>query len=564
MKHLDRYTRTVTLALFLVLLLLATYPMYGEPAVDLFLRLDPLVAIGTSLVSGTLLLAVIPGLIVLVSALIMGRAFCGHVCPMGTTIDLFGKAVPTATKQTAKTNAYESCKDYRHWKYLFLTALTGAAVAGVSLIYWGSPLSLVTRIYGLVLYPLGTLVTENALQIAAPRFFDLGLHRLAFLEIPVKVFATNALVVLIAGGVILASRVQTRFWCRNLCPSGALLGLCSWRPLLRRVVNDDCTRCGQCVKECPTGAIGEDPHTYVPAECIVCNRCVEICPESAVRFQAGRQLPAAEGREIDLGRRGVLAAGVVGLFSAGIVKTDLKQPSAVGSKHPLRAEDLIRPPGALPEPDFLKRCIRCGECMKACPTNTLQPVWLKAGLDGLFSPVLVPRHGACAVNCNVCGRVCPTGAIRSLDLREKNQAKIGTAWIVRQNCLVWEQDKKCLVCDEVCPYNAVAFRPISERKNPVPFVLENRCIGCGWCENKCPVGGASAIRVNIIGEIRLADGSYREKAAEFGLKLKAKNHTSDRLGQGTFESTRPSITEEPPKRPESSEEGTLPGGFIVK
>jgi len=85
-----------------------------------------------------------------------------------------------------------------------------------------------------------------------------------------------------------------------------------------------------------------------------------------------------------------------------------------------------------------------------------------------------------------CGQVCPTGAIRNIPLPEKKQAKVGTAWIVRQNCLVWEQDKKCLVCDEVCPYSAVSFKPVPGLKNAAPFVVENKCIGCGWCELHCP------------------------------------------------------------------------------
>jgi MauM/NapG family ferredoxin protein len=227
------------------------------------------------------------------------------------------------------------------------------------------------------------------------------------------------------------------------------------------------------------------------------------------------------------------------------------------------AADLIRPPGALPEADFLTRCIRCGECMKACPTNTLQPVWFKAGLEGLFSPVMIPRLAACAVQCNVCGKVCPTGAIRDLLLVEKNHAKVGTAWIVRQNCLVWEQDKKCLICDEVCPYNALSFQAVPGLRNAAPFVLENRCIGCGWCENKCPVEGASAIRVNILGEVRLAKGSYVEKAREYGFVFKGKDNSADRLAPGTFD-VPPESLDSQPRSGKGAPETGLPPGFILK
>ncbi len=202
--------------------------------------------------------------------------------------------------------------------------------------------------------------------------------------------------------------------------------------------------------------------------------------------------------------------------------------------------------------------------MKACATNTLQPVWLKAGLEGIFSPVMVPRLAACAVNCNVCGQVCPTGAIRDVSLIEKKHAKVGTAWIARQNCLVWEQDRKCLVCDEVCPYNAISFQPVPGLRNAAPVVVENKCSGCGLCENKCPVQGASAIRVNIIGEIRLASGSYIEKAAEYGLSFKTKETAQDRLAPGTFDAPGTFVEPAPYSESSSGTQEELPPGFTPK
>jgi len=199
--------------------------------------------------------------------------------------------------------------------------------------------------------------------------------------------------------------------------------------------------------------------------------------------------------------------------------------------------------------------------MKACPTNTLQPVWLEAGWEGLFSPAMVPRLAACGIECNVCGSVCPTGAIRKLPLIEKQHAKVGTAWIDRHNCLVWAQDRKCLICDECCPYNAIFFRPAPDRRNGVPEVAANKCTGCGWCENKCPVEGTSAIRVNVIGEVRLETGSYREKAAEYGFEFKTVDKDKDRLAPGTFEDPgRPDTQDGRPSPPGED----LPEGFLDK
>jgi ferredoxin len=176
---------------------------------------------------------------------------------------------------------------------------------------------------------------------------------------------------------------------------------------------------------------------------------------------------------------------------------------------------LIRPPGALPEGDFLRTCIRCGECMKSCVTNTLQPCVTEAGLEGLWTPRMELRFAACEQNCNVCGKVCPTQAIRSLSLEEKTHAKVGTAVLKKESCLVWAQDKLCLICDEICPYNAIVFRTIEGYRRPV--VLPSHCNGCGFCEARCPVQGESAIVVAPNGEIRLAEGSYLTEAKRLEL-----------------------------------------------
>jgi formate hydrogenlyase subunit 6/NADH:ubiquinone oxidoreductase subunit I len=94
------------------------------------------------------------------------------------------------------------------------------------------------------------------------------------------------------------------------------------------------------------------------------------------------------------------------------------------------SEKLIRPPGALPEPQFLAKCVKCGECMKVCPTNGLQPTLSEAGTEGIWTPVLVPRVGYCEYYCSLCTQVCPTGAIEELTVEpgSKNTAVCLTRW----------------------------------------------------------------------------------------------------------------------------------------
>jgi ferredoxin len=163
---------------------------------------------------------------------------------------------------------------------------------------------------------------------------------------------------------------------------------------------------------------------------------------------------------------------------------------------------LIRPPGVT-EADFLSLCVRCGDCFRICPTNALQPSLFEGGISGFWTPFLVPRIGYCDYTCNACGQICPVQAIPPLSLDEKRLAKIGSAYINQNLCIAWADDRDCIVCEEMCPLPEKAIR-LQKRGNGkqasavlVPVVNRELCIGCGICENKCPVVGQAAIQVRI-------------------------------------------------------------------
>lgn len=519
----QRLLQIALFSLFLFLLWLAAYPLPAWLEVDLFLRLDPLVSLGTMASARAFIPRVAWAFVILAMALILGRIFCGYLCPLGASVDFADRF---RGKKKAVENSFESQGRYRHLKYLLLFGLAGSALLGISWIFLFSPMSLATRFYSFVICPLALMVSNAFLDLLRPLFPHIGLDRLALVHLSVPQYNTNLFVALFFLAVLALGMIKSRFWCRNLCPAGAMIALFSLRPLFRRVVSENCTACGTCVRVCPMAAISKDFKGTAHSECITCLRCREVCPEKAVSFQVRRNVPIIR-KEVDLSRRKVLGAGASGMVVAAITMTNLHHLHGHESPRALRSARLIRPPGALPETDFQARCVRCGQCIKACLTNTLQPVWLEAGVSGLWTPKVTPRLAGCEQGCAVCGHVCPTGAIRPLSLEEKIFAKIGTARIEKSRCIAWEQDKKCLICDEICPYNAIASQFVADHPVTVPVVDESKCNGCGYCEDKCPVIGESAIIVEPLGEVRLAAGSYREKAKELGLVFHAKDRVDD-------------------------------------
>jgi len=272
--------------------------------------------------------------------------------------------------------------------------------------------------------------------------------------------------------VLALNFVEKRFWCRYLCPLGAMVGLGSKFAWIRRRVNEaSCVKCGDCVKTCPMGAINPETIQHDPAECIMCMDCAAPCPKTAITF--GKQPTPRWRFEFDPSRREFLggaataAAGLV-LFSLPLAKT--------------KSNDLIRPPGVTNEAEFLSKCIRCDQCVQACATHALHPVWFGMTWDALWTPAINGTLGYCGYDCNRCGQVCPAGAIPALSLEEKRKQVMGIAVLNEPLCI------NCMVCEKACQLKAIDRTEIrKEGKNkPLPVILADKCNGCGQCEFKCP------------------------------------------------------------------------------
>jgi MauM/NapG family ferredoxin protein len=507
-----RIAQTFFLALFLVLILLTLFPGGERVPADRFLLLDPVLAFGALLSSRAMMPIglLVPTLVVLIGTVLAGRFFCSHVCPLGTLQDL---ASPLARR--AGKSGRRPPDTWRKGKYLVLAGLAVAALWGVNLTLFAAPLALAGRLVVLVLLP-GLQFLLQPLAIL-PGLDSLVPER-AFT--PLR-YSTILFHVLFFGALFGTLAAAPRFWCRYLCPTGALLALIGRFPLLKRSVGGECTGCSGCRRSCPMEAIqGADPPLASPGECISCFSCIDACPERSIEFAFGRT-PAAAATPTLPSRRQAGLAIAGGFLLAFSSRRGLGEYWPEGESGNVMPEGLVRPPGALPEEPFLRLCTRCGLCMKACPTNMLQPADWTTGLSALFSPLAVARRGPCAPECALCGQVCPTAAITPLPVERKTWAKMGTARIIPSKCLAWEFDKACLICDEACPYDAIRLVPAPGIKVAVPVVDEHKCAGCGWCEYRCPVVASAAIVVEPMGALRLAAGEdHARRAIEAGLDIR--------------------------------------------
>jgi polyferredoxin len=473
-----KVVQLASLAAFVTLTLVGVQQGAEWEAGTLFSRLDPLVGLTALIASRSFLTFWLAAGVTLAATVVLGRVWCGWICPAGTLVDL----VPGRKRKGEKRLA----QGWQLGKYAVLVVILGAAALG--------------SLGPMILDPI-TILTRPIQEIVRPLLGADAVARLGgATDKGIAAIPPAALLSLIPLAVMLGlNLVDKRFWCRGACPLGGLLAIVSLSPGIRRQLDaEKCTSCGRCAAVCPKDAISPDKgYTSSVTECVTCMSCVDACPNSACGFP--RKLsPDFSPPYVPERREALAAMGLTGIGLAGIMVPRIgPQPS------------IERPPSTDDE-RLAQLCVRCGACYSTCPTGILVPSMSFTSIGGPWTPAIDgKRPSYCNVTCNRCATQCPTGALRQLNDDEKAYYGVGaTARAHLGMCIAFRHGKQCMKCQQKCPVpGAIVALPrpdfLAEKdgqqhagrnKNKrvlVPQVDAEKCIGCNLCEQACPVKPAA-------------------------------------------------------------------------
>ncbi len=336
-RTLRRLSQALFLILFLFLFIRTESKGLDELGypVRIFLDFDPLIALSTLLSAHALVTGFLFSVIMIVLTALLGRVFCGWICPLGTLHDAVGSF---NRRRSVPIRASWHTLKYAILFFLLASSLVTAQLAGIM-----DPISLLIRSLSLSVYPL--------LNYGARAFFDTlysldipvitdgpewiyGFLKRGVLSFQQPYFLQGTFIGVLFASIVGMNLFERRFWCRYLCPLGALLGIFSRFAPLTRSVSKGCTSCGLCRKVCPSGAVIDKDGRWRGSECLYCMDCEDLCPEGAIRFgwrKGGEKVP------IDLSRRHVFASLIAGVSIVPLLRI-VPQPRK-GWFHPT----LIRP-----------------------------------------------------------------------------------------------------------------------------------------------------------------------------------------------------------------------------
>ena len=426
--------------------------------------------------------------LLIIATLIFGRIYCSVVCPLGIMQDFFswlgGKA---------KKNRFSYAKENKVLRYGFLAVFIILMIVGfapVTTLF--APYSAYGRIVNSLFKPLYDMLNNWLAGM------DAAHDRYNFTEVQIWTRSVTTFVVAILTLLILGFLAwrKGRLYCNSICPVGTVLSFFSRFSLLRvRFDKDKCKSCGMCEKNCKAQAIDFKNGTVDYSRCVVCGDCLDKCKFDALHYTA--QKPVAAPKPVDTERRAFLVGAAVAGTTAALAQTQMKVDgglAVIEDKKAPKRNTIITPPGSIGIRHLERHCTACQLCVSSCPNNVLRP---STDLQHFMQPVMSFERGYCRPECTRCSEVCPAGAIKPITREEKTTIHAGHAVWVKENCVVLTDGVSCGNCARHCPTEAIQM---IDYKGPngtvkVPAVDENKCIGCGACENLCPARPFSAIYV---------------------------------------------------------------------
>ncbi len=460
-------------------------------------------------------LAVIVGLLLL--TLLFGRVYCSVICPLGIWQDIVSNL---SGRRKGKKSRFTASPERKWLRYgvwvLFVAALLAGVQVFVALL---APYSAWGRIVQNLFQPL-YIWGNNLLAWMAERAGSYAFY-------PREVWLRSLPTFLIALATLVTVTVLAwkngRTWCNTLCPVGTTLGFFSRFALFRPVLDlDVCVRCHHCEKNCKASCIDIDAGTIDHSRCVVCFDCVDSCPLGGLKYRFTWKRKASHAgpapAQANQTRRAFLVGGLMagaGALSArarstaaAAAEADKKRDGGfadiIPKKEPVRTVP-ITPPGSLSVKDFYQHCTACQLCVAQCPNNVLRP---STDLAHLMQPRMSFERGYCRPECVRCTEVCPAGALLPITPEEKTAWHVGVAHLDYRLCLPYSLEQECGNCARHCPAGAIRMvrkHPDDEHSLRIPTIVEERCIGCGACENLCPARPISAITID-----GLADGHKRD------------------------------------------------------
>ena len=435
--------------------------------------------------------------VLLVLTLLFGRVYCSVICPLGVMQDI----ISWIHGKTKKKNRFRfSYSPAINWlRYGVLALFIVALVAGLhSLVALVAPYSAYGRIASNLLAPVYQLGNNFFAWIAERA----GSYAFYSTEVWIRSGATFAVAAATFAVVAVLAWKHGRTWCNTICPVGSVLGLFSRFSVFAPVIDTEkCRNCGLCGKQCKSSCINMKEHEIDYSRCVACMDCIETCKEGAIHYACryGKKgSPSPAQGNVDKSKRAFLVSSAIATTAVAAKAQEMKVDGGLAeierATKPERQTRIV-PAGSLSLKNFADHCTACQLCVSVCPNQVLRP---STSLMTLMQPEMSYERGYCRPECTKCSDVCPAGAIRPISVEEKSSTQIGHAVVCLDNCVVNTDEVSCGNCARHCPAGAISM----VRKNPddpkslrIPVVNEERCIGCGACENLCPARPFTAIHV---------------------------------------------------------------------